>query len=526
MKRVYKGISLILAMILLMSMSLVACSGSKGQSSDGTGPVTLKVMLFGEKPVDMEKVLTEFNNRTKDTLKTKLNIEWNPSSDHKQKVKLKMAAGESVDVVFDAPWMNMYQNISQGYYLELDKYFNNDAYPGLKKAFSPEFLESNKVNGHLYTVPFTQLFYDIEVIYIRKDLREKYGLKPIQSYDDLEVYLEKVQQNDPSMIPFGNKGERGFFKMFAPEEKYTHVVPTVPGAGAPFNIILSKDGKKVLGATTIGDPDSAFSSFPAPYNDPDYFYKSYDQFVKWNRFIQKDVLSEKDPALLLTAGKLGAMEGTLNSSSSYQDRLTSAIPGAELETFVYDKRVRNMEKGAIGTDYRAWNFIALPVTSENADRTMKFLDWLFASQENHDLFELGIKGEHWQDVGDNKFKTTDKSANYVFPMYELTWNPVMSRINASNDPETTKYLEYAAKDDTYYKLPLAGFTFNTEKVKTQIAKVQPKYTELEPVLKNGLDANWRQRATEANKEMQALGLEDIRKQVIEQAQKFLDNQGQ
>lgn len=101
-------------------------------------------MLFGDKPVDMDKVLTEFGNRSKDTLNTTLDLEFNPASDHKQKTKLKLAAGEAVDLMFDAPWMNLNQNISQGFYQELDKYFNNDEYPGLKKHFRKSFLMPTK----------------------------------------------------------------------------------------------------------------------------------------------------------------------------------------------------------------------------------------------------------------------------------------------------------------------------------------------------------------------------------------------
>ena len=44
---------------------------------------TLKVMLFGDKPIEMDKVLAEFEKRTKDTLNTKLDIEFNPFDDHK-----------------------------------------------------------------------------------------------------------------------------------------------------------------------------------------------------------------------------------------------------------------------------------------------------------------------------------------------------------------------------------------------------------------------------------------------------------
>jgi putative aldouronate transport system substrate-binding protein len=70
-------------------------------------PVTLKVMLFGEKPIGFDAVLDEFYKQTKDTLNTTLDVEWSPAADHREKVKLRMAAGEKVDLLFDAPWMNM-----------------------------------------------------------------------------------------------------------------------------------------------------------------------------------------------------------------------------------------------------------------------------------------------------------------------------------------------------------------------------------------------------------------------------------
>ena len=111
-------------------------------------------MLFGAKPVDLDKILAKFEEVSKDTLNTKLEFEYNPPSDHRQKMQLKMSTAEPVDLMFDAPWMSLYNNVSLGYYQQLDKYFNNDQYPGLKKAFPPELLEANKINGHIYTIPF------------------------------------------------------------------------------------------------------------------------------------------------------------------------------------------------------------------------------------------------------------------------------------------------------------------------------------------------------------------------------------
>lgn len=523
--------------------TLTACSGNtnnsganeatakpaSGNVSTAPDPATLKVMLFGDKPVDMDKVLAEFENRSKDTLNTSLDIEFNPAADHKQKTKLKLAAGEAIDLMFDAPWMNLSQNISQGFYQELDKYFNNDAYPGLKKAFSEEFLNANKTNGHIYAVPITNMYYDSEVVFIRKDLREKYGMQPIQSYDDLKTYLDNVKKNEPNMIPFALMGDRGFFKLFGTEEKQT-LVRTEPyaiaGTGTTFNLMLSEDGKKVLGATTLGDPADEFAQYPAPFNTSDYFYGTNDKKVEWNQYVQKDVLNEKDPGALFVSGKSAANEGTINGYASMRDRLKSAVPGAELEFFVYNSKIRNLEQEAIGTEYKAWNYLVIPATSKNADRTMQFLDWLFGSQENHDLFELGIEGTHWEKSGDTNYKTTTNTQNYAFPGYELTWNPTLSRVNAENSEEALKLITYQTEASAYYKLPLAGFVFDTEPVKTEIAKIQPKAAVLDPIVKNGLDKDWRQSAEKLNKELRNLGLEKVRAELIKQAQAFLDQNQQ
>ncbi|MBD0382960.1 DUF3502 domain-containing protein [Paenibacillus sedimenti] len=538
----------LLAVTTSLAVSMAACSSKDktagSSAAPGTtepaastaakklDPVTLKVMLFGNKPADMDKILAEFEKRTKDTLNIKLDIEFNPAADHKQKTKLKLAAGESIDLMFDAPWMNLNTHSTQGLYQELDKYFNNDQYPALKKAFAPEFLEANKINGHIYGIPLTNAFDDIPVVYIRKDLREKFGMKPIQSYEDLQVYLDKVKEKEPNMIPFAGKNDRGFFDMFGLEEKQTttRLAPnrflssTIQGTGAYFNIALSQDGKKVLGATTLGDPAADFAQFPAPFNNPDHIYASFDKRVEWNKYLQKDVLNEKDPGVLFQSGKAAAGEGTINGFAEGNTKLKKAVPNAEQEFFVYNSKKRNMEKGGIGTEYKAWNDLVIPTTSKNADRTMKFLEWLFGTQENHDLFELGIEGTHWTKSGDKMYKQTANTTNYIFPVYELTWNPAMSRINAENSPEALKYIEYQSKSDSYYKLPLAGFTFNSEPVKNEIAKIQPKWATLEPILLSGLDKNWKPSAEKMNKELRDLGLEKVRAELIKQAQEFLDKQ--
>lgn len=118
MKRI-RLISVLL--VVVMMLSLASCGKDKETSadiknSDGSNKeTTLKIMFFQNKPTGMEDVLEEFYKETKDTLNVKLDIEWVPGiMDLKDKVKLKMAAGEEYDLVWDAPSANMLTLIPQG----------------------------------------------------------------------------------------------------------------------------------------------------------------------------------------------------------------------------------------------------------------------------------------------------------------------------------------------------------------------------------------------------------------------------
>ena len=75
----------------------------------------------------------------------------------------------------------------------------------------------------------------------------------------------------------------------------------------------------------------------------------------------------------------------------------------------------------------------------------------------------------------------------------------MSRINAENYADSLKVIEYQAKNESYYQVPLSGFVFNAEPVKNEIAKVQPKSSDAVMIFNAGLDKNWRTSAEKLNK---------------------------
>lgn len=346
-----------------MVLSIAACSKSNGDAGASTDPnaaITLKLLFQQAKPAEMDKVLAEFEKRTMDTLNTKLDIEF-AGSDLTLKLGLKMAAGEEVDLSFDYLGTGtLYQNIARGYYQPLEKYFNHDAYPGLKKAFPPELIEANKVNGHLYSIPMTEAWKIPGTIIYRKDLREKYGLQPIKTMKEFQVFMDKVKEQNPELVPMAVRNTRGFAngEMFANEEVQKNIRTNpyfISGTGVNFSVVLSDDGKKVLGAVTLGDPASDYANLPAPYNKSDYLYQYLDKYVQWNKYLEKDVLAQKNPGSLFNFGKAAASEWNVRAMADVKKLIQKAIPGADIEYFVYNTKVANLQPQALGTNYIPYN---------------------------------------------------------------------------------------------------------------------------------------------------------------------------
>lgn len=532
-----KRMATALLTVVMAGSTLAACGKDDKEAASTSSPgasagtaaaappaVTLKGMLFGDEPKDLKLVLEEFEKRTKDTLNTKLDIQWNPVNDHKQKVKLMMAAGETADFVFDAEFMNLKDLVPQGAYAQLDKYFNNDAYPGLKKAFSKEFVEMNKrYDNHLYTIPFTQYFYDIPVIFIRKDLREKLGFtKPISSYDELQQFYEKVLATEKGMTPLALKGVSGYQDILNPDRPDLPNLPTVAAPGGPYIIHLTDDLKQIKEVVIPGDPAAEWAKLPAPYNSMKSYFVQYDKWAEWSKYLEKDVLSQKDHGAYFMSGKAASYYGVLSGYATERKKLQNTIPGADLEFFVFREKMRNMEPKAIPTTYKANNSIAIPVSSKNIDRTMKVFDWIFQSRENHDLIEYGIQGKHWEPVGENQLKLLDDSKNYAFPGYELTWNPNMIRLPADLDDTAKKYFEYSAKADTYYAGVLSKFVFDPTNVKGEAANITSKSDPFTQTLKAGQIKDWETDLLKLAKDLDGLGREKIRAEVKKQVQAYLD----
>ena len=519
------------AITLSMMISMAACGSStdkkEGANSSTNGTKleagTLKMLLVGEQPKGWDDVMKEFEARTKDTLNTKIDAEFNILSDHKEKIKVKMAAGEDLDVGFDATFVNLKTFIADGAYSEIDSYYNNDKYPGLKKAFASNVVEGNKFMGHNYTVPFYQSWSGADGVYIRKDLREKYGFKQIQTLDDLKAFYDKILENEKGMVPFATDGSRGWFRTFEPLFLPPNSNLYSTSAGVQFYFQLDSTGKKVTNMATVGDSKDLTKDYPAPWNDLSYKYKMANE---WKKYLEKDSINQKDKVSLFASGKAASVEGDSTQYLSVLTKLKSGVPSASMEFWPIQKEVRENKEGFIATSYWGNNSVAFPKTSKNLERSMQFFNWLFADQKNHDLFEYGVEGKQWIAEGTDKFKYPEgltTANNYIasFAAYGLTWNPNYVRFSTELPDDIVKLNKYFMNDKTYYKSNLAGFSFDQTPVKNEIAKISPVWNDSLKLLSNGIvDKNVDEDITKMYAKEKEMGLETIRAELKKQLEAF------
>ena len=118
------------------------------------------------------------------------------------------------------------------------------------------------------------------------------------------------------------------------------------------------------------------------------------------------------------------------------------------------------------------NLNAISSTSEDPESGLKFLNWLYGSEENHNLFHYGIEGTHFNMVGDHRIEQTKNEAGDI--LYQMdTWMSGYLPYMAYSSNSTDNYIDYMTfKADNYVISPAAGFIFDASPVQSELTNLQ------------------------------------------------------
>lgn len=495
---------------------------------------TINIRLMNEF-TNMDKVVAAYEEAVKDDpilSKVHLNFSFVTGADYKDKISMALTAEEDYDLMFCGSWQGLSSFISQGCFADLSGYFNNDAFPGLKAGFSEDLVNAattyeKDANGEWaeknYVIPIVEYYEDIRGFNYREDLRKKYGCAEITDDASLKAFLDTVMEKEPDMI--GMSLYNGFFNAVSTyysakhDNVYANDATTPVGEETPFYVGLSADGKTVMNAVVMGDLEEEFAKMPEGYQYD--FIKEYEiERTTWEKYLDPS-RGTTDETLADAIVQYGTLSGWANGNKELKEK----FPDAEWGFYVTEESQRNMEKGAIVSDMKTNNQLVVPAWSEKVDAVMYFLDWMFGSKENHDLFQYGIEGEDWEAVGEDGYRMLDISEDkkYSVPTYSFCLNPNYVRINEAVKENSTilDYYKYMLNKESYTPSLLSGFSFNISSIESEIANVSALSSEL--MTRFALYGDQTEaKINEWHEDATSVGLDTIRAELIKQVQEFLD----
>lgn len=473
---------LALAMAMLMVMSVMSFASADAE------PRTIRILHKGPKPDGWDAVYAKYLELTKDTINVELDIDWVEHADYKQKLNLEITSGGDWDLVFDAAWIHLKTLAAEGYYADLSQYFNNpEEYPGLAAGFTADTMKANTWFGKMCYIPLFETYGNgLPVIWYRQDWANEWGVGKIDSYEKLEQYWQAAIDN--GYIGYACTSARGFFQLMTLRgEGYPGSAQAglqMWSAGGLSVWFYIQDGK-IVSYAVEGAGDEAFKDFPEGWNY-DFAAKRYDTFGKWQQagYIDPDSMSVTDAAASFNAGLSASYIGTLDDVEGVKAAAAEyAIGWENIGYFIYVDEVAKMQNNVIPTNRAGNNGWAVPATSKNVEATMDFLDWMFGSQANHDLIQLGLEGVDFEYGENGTYKPlTDYSAK--LGGYGFSWNPAYALISQAYEGDLLKYRQWEYSEDAFVSYPVLGFNFNTSDLDLSTAIAQCKaVTDLTAIVK-------------------------------------------
>lgn len=172
------------------------------------------------------------------------------------------------------------------------------------------------------------------------------------------------------------------------------------------------------------------------------------------------------------------------------------------------------------------NCVTIPVTSENPERTLMFLNLLETNRDLYDMVHYGILGETYELEGEAAVYPegmNQANSNYMdWGGRWAFWKPQFMRpdaLYAANFWIEEK--EYAESNPNNIVSPLGGFNFDTESVTTQVAQISQIYDDANKMVEVGLAGNADAATDKLISDLKAAGLDEVQAELQSQIDAFL-----
>ncbi len=175
--------------------------------SSASAATTLRVFVGGQERPDVMKAIFATYMKTHPDVDVQLEVGGATSDAQQQYLSTVLTSGDSSLDIFLLDIVRIAQYAQSGWAEPLDKYIpNKNTY---LRDFLPAYAAANTYNGKLYALP---AFADTMFLYYRKDLLDKYKIKPPKTWEEMVKAAQTVTAGEK------NPNLQGFSYQAAPIE--------------------------------------------------------------------------------------------------------------------------------------------------------------------------------------------------------------------------------------------------------------------------------------------------------------------
>ncbi|MBQ8087309.1 MAG: ABC transporter substrate-binding protein [Clostridia bacterium] len=441
------------ALVLLSLVMVLSVFAGMGVAEEKTIH-PMRYVQPGVLPEDYETGIAAVNEKLlADGYDIEVEIIRIPWGEYDTKLNMMLSTGEEFELLHVMQDVkNMSSLAAMGAILPVDEYL--DKYPTLVDKFTETEWLGALYNGEHYAIPCSWRSFDNVMSYmdLRVDVMNAVGYDefPGNSLDDVIDLMQKSQ--DYILEETGIKAYNWFHQnqdtahwLHRTYDSYPFYVENSLG------IVLSRQD---------GTIDSFYESEEFK-KDCETYYKLYQAGL-----VNPDVLN-LDHSVMYDDAQLGAFLPS-QTFDPYTGVSIKRNTGIDSEV---DWVEMNPEKPEMVYTF-VQNLNAISATAEDPESGLKFLEWLYASQENHDLFHYGIEGVHYTPIGTDKIDQVlgdDGNALYSMDTWMSGYLPYM-RFAADAPDRHVEYMTYKAEN--YVVSPIAGFIFDASNVQTELSNLQ------------------------------------------------------
>ena len=474
----------------LAATAALILTGCTTTSTEGGKTVVRYTFMASTKLGDTAKVEAAINAVLKKKGKT-FTVKLDPldSETFSKRVPLALTAGNAGDVVFTAPWANdFYRSASTGNYKPLDDLLNGPA-KALKASLPAQYWSAPTVNGKIYAVVNQQLFPGTFGFIAQKAVADKYGINPdeITKFEDLTPMLTAIKKGQPDLtVLYSDNTGNGWFQ-----------TPEYFGWDGTLN---------TFGLNTVAnDPKvKLFNIF-----ETDEYRSMAELAYKWRKagFFADTPPSATDATAAWNGAQIALRFTQADRSYSFP------FPVAQ----------KNMVPPILTTGSMLGTLSAISRNTKSPEAAIGWIEALNTDKEIYNLMCFGIEGTN--------YTFTDKALGVVESKGEGNgWNPNSDWMFGNQFNAYYRTLEEGKAnrwkvEDALNRSALAstalGFTFDPDKVKTQVATVSSVVAERNTQLLLG-QVDPSTGLPDTISRLKAAGIDDIKKEAQTQIDAWLD----